>query len=145
MSLFNTILEKLGIRKDKPAPTPVAVAKPAAGADKGEKDNLVRGAKPATINVSAKAIPIPVSDVDVVKKLEQLSGGSGLDWKVSIVDLLKLLDIDSSREARNELAKELGCPADLMSDSAKMNVWLHKTVLRKIAENGGNVPPALFN
>ena len=63
-----------------------------------------------------------------------------LNWKVSIVDLLKLLDIDSSREARNELATELGCPADLMSDSAKMNVWLHKTVLKKISENGGNIP-----
>jgi hypothetical protein len=77
--------------------------------------------------------------------LEKLSAGSNLDWKVSIVDLLKLLDIDSSREARNELAKELGCPADLMSDSAKMNVWLHKTVLQKIAENGGNIPQSLLS
>jgi hypothetical protein len=61
------------------------------------------------------------------------------------VDLLKLLKIDSSHEARNELAKELGCPADLMSDSAKMNAWLHKSVLRKIAENGGNIPPSLLD
>jgi len=60
------------------------------------------------------------------------------------VDLLKLLKMDSSREARNELAKELGCPADLMSDSAKMNTWLHKTVLQKIAENGGNIPQSLI-
>jgi hypothetical protein len=60
------------------------------------------------------------------------------------VDLLKLLDIDSSREARNELAKELGCPDDLMKDSAKMNVWLHKTVLKKIADNGGNIPVSLL-
>ena len=67
-----------------------------------------------------------------------------LDWKVSIVDLLKLLDIDSSREARNELATELGCPADLMKDSAKMNVWLHKEVLKQIAENGGNIPRQSF-
>jgi Domain of unknown function (DUF3597) len=83
--------------------------------------------------------------VDVVKHLEGLSKGKGLDWKVSIVDLLKLLDIDSSREARNELAKELNCPADLMSDSAKMNTWLHKEVLRKIAENGGNIPQSLLD
>jgi hypothetical protein len=83
--------------------------------------------------------------VDVVKHLEKLSEGSGLDWKVSIVDLLKLLEIDSSREARNELATELGCPADLMKDSAKMNVWLHKTVLKKIAENGGNIPANLLD
>ena len=68
-----------------------------------------------------------------------------MNWKVSIVDLLKLLDIDSSREARNELAKELGCPPELMNDSAKMNTWLHKTVLKKIAENGGNIPQSLLD
>ena len=83
--------------------------------------------------------------MDVVKKLEDLSVGSELDWKVSIVDLLKVLGIDSSREARNELATELGCPADLMKDSAKMNVWLHKEVLRKVAENGGNIPQTLLD
>ena len=89
--------------------------------------------------------PSAIGVVDVVKHLETLSKGKELNWKVSIVDLLKLLDIDSSREARNELAKELGCPADLMSDSAKMNVWLHKTVLKKIAENGGNIPQSLLD
>jgi hypothetical protein len=82
----------------------------------------------------------------VVKKLEQLaSGKKGLDWKVSIVDLLKLLDIDSSFEARKEMAVELGCPAGLMSDSAKMNVWLHKEVLKRIAANGGNIPANLLD
>ena len=81
----------------------------------------------------------------MVKQLEEKAKGSGLDWKVSIVDLLKLLDIDSSREARNELAQELGCPPELMKDSAKMNVWLHKTVLKKIAENGGNIPQSLLD
>jgi hypothetical protein len=95
--------------------------------------------------VAAPPAPQAISEVDVVKKLEQIGKGSGLDWKVSIVDLLKLLDIDSSREARNELAKELSCPAELMSDSAKMNTWLHKTVLRKIAENGGNIPKELLD
>ena len=89
--------------------------------------------------------PKAISVVDVVKKLEDLSVGSELDWKVSIVDLLKVLGIDSSREARNELATELGCPADLMKDSAKMNVWLHKEVLRKVAENGGNIPQTLLD
>ena len=86
------------------------------------------------------AAPKPISDVDVVKQLELKAKGTGLNWKVSIVDLLTLLDIDHSREARNELAKELGCPPEFMSDSAKMNTWLHKTVLHKIAENGGNIP-----
>ena len=68
-----------------------------------------------------------------------------LNWKTSIVDLLKLLDIDSSYAARKELATELGCPAQLMDDSAQMNVWLHKTVLRKLAENGGKVPAELLD
>ena len=82
--------------------------------------------------------------MDVVKKLEKLSEGSGLNWKVSIVDLLKLLQLDSSLATRKGLAAELGCPADLMGDSAKMNTWLHKTVLQKIAENGGNIPESMF-
>ncbi len=86
-----------------------------------------------------------MSEVDVVKKLETLSAGKGLNWKVSIVDLLKLLDLDSSREARNELAQELGAPDEVMNDSARMNTWLHKEVLRRIAENGGNIPQELLD
>lgn len=83
--------------------------------------------------------------MDVVKQLEQKSKGKGLNWKQSISDLLFLLEIDNSREARTELAKELGAPADVMSDSARMNTWLHKTVLKKIAENGGNIPKELLD
>jgi hypothetical protein len=61
--------------------------------------------------------------------------GRALDWKVFIVDMLKLLGMDSSLSACKELATELGCPADLMGgDYAKMNVWLHKALLQKIAE-----------
>jgi hypothetical protein len=160
MGFFNKILEKLGLKKDekpvepaKPAVStvkpmaapPAAQPKPAAAVQK-EKDSAPHfdplsslPAKPAT------PAPVAISEVDVVKQLEKLSLGKNLDWKVSIVDLLKLLDIDSSREARNELATELGCPADLMKDSAKMNVWLHKTVLKKIAENGGNIPKDLLD
>jgi hypothetical protein len=173
MNFFNKILTKLGLRKEEaaPAPTaPVAPSKPQpVAADKGEKDNVVTHTKPAPSapaasaslksanhekeednvalhrQVEAAPAPVAISEVDVVKHLEQLSKGSGLDWKVSIVDLLKLLDIDSSREARHELAVELGCPAELMSDSAKMNTWLHKTVLKKIAENGGNIPQSLLD
>jgi len=63
---------------------------------------------------------------------------------VSIVDLLKLLGIDSSLSARKELATELACPPEKMGDSAQMNMWLHKTVLQKIADNGGNVPSELL-
>jgi hypothetical protein len=82
----------------------------------------------------------------VVAKLASLAKANPekLNWQVSIVDLLKLLDIDSSLTARKQLATELGCPADKMGDSAQMNMWLHRTVLAKIAENGGNVPKELL-
>ena len=85
--------------------------------------------------------------VDVVSKLEKMASENPekLDWKVSIVDLLKLLELDSSASARKELATELGCPDDMMSDSARMNTWLHKTVLARIAQNGGNIPKELLD
>jgi hypothetical protein len=83
----------------------------------------------------------------VVAQLEAkaASNPQKLNWRTSIVDLLKLLDIDSSLNARKELATELGCPANLMADSAQMNMWLHKTVLAKLAANGGNVPKELLD
>ena len=68
-----------------------------------------------------------------------------LNWRTSIVDLLKLLDMDSSLTARKALAKELFCPDALMEDSAQMNMWLHKNVLGSIAANGGNVPQELLD
>jgi hypothetical protein len=85
--------------------------------------------------------------VDVVAQLERRAAANPqkLNWRTSIVDLLKLLEIDSSFGARKELATELGCPAELMGDSAKMNIWLHKTVLARIAANGGNVPQDLLD
>lgn len=165
MSLFSTILNKLGLGKkpQAPATTAATAAKPAAPAmvakpvapppavkpvapkpmtdiARDEKEEMERKHEPA-----AAPAPTPISEVDVVNKLEALAKGSGLDWKVSIVDLLKLLEIDSSRESRNELAKELGCPEEFMKDSAKMNTWLHKEVLRKIAANGGNIPKELLD
>ena len=88
-----------------------------------------------------------MSEVDVVTKLEGLAAANPakLNWKTSIVDLLKLLDLESSFEARKELAVELGCPPELMGDSAKMNTWLHKEVLKEIAQNGGNIPKELLD
>jgi len=85
--------------------------------------------------------------VDVMSKLDNLAGKNpGLNWKVSIVDLMRLLNIDSSLKARKDLATELGCPKELIGgDYAKMNEWLHKTVLQKIAENGGNIPASLLS
>jgi len=82
--------------------------------------------------------------VDVEAVLTNLAGQNKekLDWRSSIVDLMKLLDLDSSLSARKELAKELNYTGD-MNDSAKMNVWLHKQVMIKLAENGGKVPDSL--
>jgi hypothetical protein len=140
MSILSNILQKLGIQKPakpttSPSVAPSTPRPPIVKATAGGKATPAPSARPA-------AIPV----VDVMTKLDNLAGDkSGLDWKVSIVDLLKLLGMDSSFDARKELATELNCPADFMKDSAKMNTWLHKTVLRKIAENGGNIPQSLLN
>lgn len=128
MSIFSKILEKIGInRPAKAEPAPSAPSAPPANA-----------APPA---------PTPVSVVDVVANLEKLAAANTqkLNWKTSIVDLLKLLGIESSLSARKELAVELGCPSEKMGDSAQMNIWLHKTVLKKIADNGGNIPKELLD
>lgn len=86
----------------------------------------------------------PQANVDVGAVLSALAAKSPdrLDWKKSIVDLLKLLDLDSSIAARKELAKELHYTGDT-NDSATMNMWLHKAVMKKLAENGGKVPDDL--
>ena len=169
MGLFSNILDKLGIKGKeemkaaaKPAvtipkttstemPKTTAVASPVKKdsrpvAGKTEKPGFNLDAFPkGTPSVVSKPVAVPV--VDVVAKLEKLSAESAekLNWKSSIVDLLKLLGIDSSYEARKELAVELGCPTEKMADSAEMNIWLHKTVLAKIAENGGNIPANMLD
>jgi hypothetical protein len=137
MGLFSNILEKLGIGSAKaetvPAPAP-ATAAPAPAA----------AAAPAPVAAPAVA---SITMVDVVAQMEKRAAANPqkLNWRTSIVDLLKLLDIDSSLAARKELAKELYCPDELMNDSAKMNVWLHKSVLAHIAANGGKIPKELLD
>ena len=136
MSFFGKILEKLGLKKAEAAPVPQApVAPPPPVAQ-----------SPIPVPVEPPP-PTPIAVIDVVAQLEGWAAATPqkLNWKTSIVDLLKLLELDSSFAARKELATELGCPDDLMGDSAKMNVWLHKTVLQKIAENGGNIPNELLD
>lgn len=135
MGLFNTILEKLGFRKKEAAPAAAAPSAPAPAPTPA-----------STPAAPAAAAPVAISQVDVVSKLEALAAASTqkLNWKVSIVDLMKLLGLDSSLDARKTLATELGCPQDKMGDSAQMNMWLHKTVLQKLAENGGNIPKELL-
>jgi len=90
----------------------------------------------------------PMEEVDVAKKLDAMAKAKNIksNWRVSIVELLTLLGIDSSHANRVELAKELGIPENLMGgDSAAMNIWLHKQVMKKIAENGGIVPKELMD
>jgi hypothetical protein len=87
--------------------------------------------------------PEPV-DVEAVMAELAARNAEKLDWKRSIVDLMKLVGLDSSLTARRELADELGFTGD-KSDSASMNIWLHKQVLKRIAENGGKVPASLLD
>jgi hypothetical protein len=135
MSFFGKILEKLGLKKAEAAPVPQAPVAPPPVAQ-----------APIPMPIEPPP-PTPIAVVDVVAQLEGWAAATPqkLNWKTSIVDLLKLLEIDSSFAARKELATELGCPDNLMGDSAKMNVWLHKTVLQKIADNGGNIPNELLD
>lgn len=88
----------------------------------------------------------PASQVDVAAILDGLAAKNSekLDWKHSIVDLMKLVGMDSSLSARKELAADLHYTGDT-NDSASMNIWLHKEVLKKIAENGGKVPQSLLS
>ena len=129
MGIFSSILSKLGFGKAEAAEQPAAAVQ-----------------APVTPAPAPAPAPVAISVVDVVGQLETLAAkhAEKLNWKVSIVDLLKLLGLDSSLGARKELATELGCPAEKMGDSAQMNMWLHKTVLQKLAANGGNVPADLL-
>jgi hypothetical protein len=88
--------------------------------------------------------PAAAGQVDVAEVLDDLEDESDedLDWRHSIVDLMKLLKLDSSLTARKKLATELGYTGN-MGDSASMNIWLHKQVMTKLAENGGKVPSDL--
>jgi hypothetical protein len=95
---------------------------------------------PAGTTASAPAMPMV--DVEAVLNDMAKSNPEQLNWKSSIVDLMKLLGLDSSLSERKELAKELGYTGDT-SDSAAMNIWLHRQVMNKVAANGGKVPADL--
>jgi hypothetical protein len=99
-------------------------------------------AAPTASAASAASQAAPVAEVDVEAILSNMSGASSLNWRTSIVDLLKLLSLDSSLESRKELAKELNYTGDT-GDSATMNIWLHRQVMNKLAANGGKVPADL--
>lgn len=133
-----------------PSPTRVTTTPPPTAAASTLGANTP-GPVPTPQPPMATGNPIPragetLDPVDVEKHLDALAAKSGqkLDWRHSIVDMMKLLGMESSLAERKELAKELGYTGD-MGDSAKMNLWLHKEVLQQIARNGGKVPQELLH
>jgi 3-oxoacyl-ACP reductase-like protein len=127
MSIFGKIMEKIF-----PASHAQAVA-PASAAP-----------QPSAAPASAPAHVAPAEPVDVDAVLTEMAkkNPQELHWRNSIVDLMKLLNLDSSLSARQELARELNYPGD-QKDSASMNIWLHREVMKKLAANGGRVPADL--
>jgi len=129
MSIFGKIMSAIFGSK---AATPAT-----AGASAG-------GGTAASPGSAAAPSAAPMQSVDVAAIVDKAAAAKGekLEWRTSIVDLMKALDIDSSFSARKELAKELGYTGD-SNDSASMNIWLHKQVMTKLAANGGKLPPEI--
>jgi hypothetical protein len=126
------------------APTPGPAVQPTApNAAAGSGGDSAPGTTAGQKSAPAPAVP---ASVDVGAVLDDLAARNPekLDWKHSIVDLLKLVGMDSSLAARKRLAEELHYPGDA-NDSAQMNVWLHKEVLKQLAQNGGKLPPGLLD
>jgi hypothetical protein len=134
MSIFARIKDAIfgASAKAAPAPAPSVAPKPTATA----------APKPAAAPASAP--PPAAAPVDVEAVLQQLAANQKqpLNWRTSIVDLMKLVGLDSSLENRKELARELGYKGDT-NDSATMNIWLHKQVMNQLAAHGGKVPAEL--
>jgi hypothetical protein len=133
MSIFSSILAKI-------FPSASAAS---TGASDGAAAAAPSEAPAATDAATPAAPPAAVTVVDVEKLLDSMPGAANLNWRTSIVDLLKLLGLDSSLESRKQLASELSYGEDT-SDSAKMNIWLHRQVMTKLAANGGKVPSDLI-
>lgn len=136
MSIFGRIKDAIfgHAAKAQPAPSPTPT-KPTSA------PTASPAPKPAQAPASPGAAAQPV-DVEAVLLGLEKTAKEKLNWRTSIVDLMKLLGIDSSLQNRKELAKELGYTGDT-NDSASMNIWLHKRVMKELAANGGKVPAEL--
>ena len=136
MSIFGKIKDAIFGKKAE-------AAEPAAPSASASAIGAAVGAATSAMATAAEA-PAPISDVDVdaILSAEAAKAGQDLNWRTSIVDLMKLLGIDSSLANRKELATELGYTGEL-DGSAEMNIWLHKAVMRELAANGGKVPADL--
>jgi hypothetical protein len=130
MGIFSSIVNAIFGSKAEAAPG----AAPAGSASSGS----------ASSGASGSASPAPISRAEVEAQIAKVEEQRGVkyNWKQSIVDLMKLLDLDSSLASRKELAQELGYKGAL-DGSAEMNIWLHKQVMDKLAEGGGKVPDSL--
>jgi hypothetical protein len=134
MSIFSNILAKIF-----PSSHPAVVAQSATPSATAPTATASAPAPAAAAPAPAAAAAPPV-DVEAV--ISALPGASTLNWKTSIVDLLKVLGLDSSLEARKQLSHELGYSGNT-SDSAAMNIWLHNEVVAKLRANGGKVPDSM--
>ena len=144
MGIFSRISEAIFGRPAQPrGPAQPQAAEPAGGAVGAAFDAAATEAR-WWANQAPEGQVQEASGTDVIATLESraASHGETLNWRTSIVDLMKLLGIDSSLENRKELARELGYTGDT-SDTASMNIWLHRQVMRELAANGGQVPAAL--
>ena len=130
MSIFGKIMSAIFGTKADAAPAGGGAAAGTASSSGAGSSGGAAAAPAVTVDVA------PILDKAVKAK------GEKLEWRTSIVDLMKALDIDSSFAARKELAKELGYTGD-SNDSASMNIWLHKQVMTKLAANGGKLPPEI--
>jgi hypothetical protein len=135
MSIFGKIMSAILGTKADAAPA-------GGGAATGGGATAGGGAAAGTGSTAGSAAPAATVDVAPILDKAVAAKGEKLEWRTSIVDLMKALDIDSSFSARKELAKELGYTGD-SNDSASMNIWLHKQVMTKLAANGGKLPPEI--
>jgi len=137
MGLFSNLMSKIFSH--------AATTTPVTGGTSAAQTGAPAPAAPGVQPAAAPATATPPKTVDVAAILDGLAAKNSekLDWKRSIVDLMKLVGMDSSFTARKQLATELHYTGD-PNDSASMNIWLHKEVLVKLAENGGKVPPELL-
>jgi Domain of unknown function (DUF3597) len=134
MSIFGSIMSKIFDGNEAAAATSSPQSASAS----------TSGPAPANVSTGSTATATPAQSVDVEAVLTDLASQNPqqLNWRTSIVDLMKLLNLNSSLNARKELVQELHYSGD-MNDSAAMNIWLHKQVMQKLAENGGKVPDDL--
>ncbi len=117
---------------------------PSHPASQGDLAASSQTAPPGSAAPTVSAATAPPVDIDAVLTQMQAQSGQQLNWKTSIVDLMKLVGLDSSLANRKQLATELHYTGDT-NDSASMNIWLHKQVMQKIAANGGKVPAELLS